>query len=232
METVEFGGITCFVKRSSRRTVCLRVRDDGEAEILAPRKASAAEIVRLLEGYAPKIAAECEKNRQLAAKREAFALDYGSRVRFLGGERVIRAGEHGYVGYDSTDFYVPPSLSDDGIRAAVVAAYKQAARDYLNARVTVISDKMGLEPLAVKVNSAISHWASCSKKSSLNFSFYCMMAEPEAVDYIIIHELCHMREFNHSRKFWAEVEKYCPDYKRYRMYLRDLWREIRTEKWE
>lgn len=232
METVKLGGMTCYVKRSSRKTLCLRVRDDGEAEVLAPYRTSASEIVRLLEGYAPKIAAECEKQKQLAAERTAFTLDYGSKVRFLGGEREIRVGEVGFVSYDEEAFYVPPSLSADGIRAAAVAVYKLAAKEYLCYRVPIISEKMGLEPLAVKINSATSHWASCSRKSSLNFSFYCMMAEPAAVDYIIIHELCHMLEFNHSPKFWTEVERYCPDHKRYRSYLRELWKAIRSENWE
>ncbi len=231
METIELGGIVCYVKRSSRRTVCLRVREDGEAEILAPYRASASEIARLLEGYAPKIAAECEKYKRMAAERAKFTIDYGSRVRFLGSEREIRAAESGCVSYDARAFYVPPFLSADEIRAAAVAAYKQAAGEYISERVAVISNEMGLEPLAVKINSATSHWASCSRKKSLNFSYYCMMAEPEAVDYIIIHELCHMREFNHSPKFWAQVGLYCSDYKRYRKYLRELWKVIRSENW-
>ncbi len=232
METVEIGGITCYVKRSSRKTVCLRVRDDGEAEILAPSRVSAAEIVRLLENYASKIAAESEKRRQIAAKREAFALNYGWRVRFLGCEREIRVGEPGCVSYDGEAFYVPPALNPDGIRAAVIGIYKLAAKDYLTEHVAVLSEKMGLSPIAVKINSAKSHWASCSRKKSLNFSYFCMMAEPEAVDYIIIHELCHMLEFNHSPKFWAQVGKYCPEYKLHKIYLKKLWHDIRCEMWE
>jgi len=56
-----------------------------------------------------------------------------------------------------------------------------------------------------------------------------MMADPKAVDYIIIHELCHMYEFNHSPSFWELVERFCPDYKAHKAYLKKLWSDIERE---
>ncbi len=230
METVRLGDVLCTVKRSARRSVCVRVRDDGTAEVLAPSRLPCDEIVRLLSEYALKLAAECEKRRQIASCRNTFVLDYGSEVRYLGEKRVIHSvSEQG--GADEV-FCVDDGLAPDAICRAVTDIYKREAKKYIPERVRIIAERMGLFPTAVKINSAVTRWASCSKKNSLNFSWYCMMASREALDYVIIHELCHMKEFNHSPKFWAEVERYSPEYKEHRAYLRELSRQIKYEKWE
>ncbi|MGN1128207.1 MAG: M48 family metallopeptidase, partial [Candidatus Flemingiibacterium sp.] len=75
------------------------------------------------------------------------------------------------------------------------------------------------------------HWATCSAKGGLNFTWFTVMAEPAAIDYIIIHELCHMTELNHSPRFWKLVAERCPDYKDKKKYLDSLWREILSENW-
>ncbi len=230
METVRLGDVLCTVKRSARRSVCVRVRDDGAAEVLAPNRLSRDEIVRLLSEYAPKLAAECEKRRQIAACRDTFVLDYGSEVRYLGEKRVIHSVSEQEC--DGEVFRIADGLAPEEIRCAVTDIYKREAKKYIPERVRIIAERMGLFPTVVKINSAVTRWASCSKKNSLNFSWYCMMASREVLDYIIVHELCHMKEFNHSPKFWAEVEPYSPEYKEHRAYLRELSRQIKYEKWE
>ena len=231
METLEIGTVVCRVKRSDRRSVCFRLAKDGTPEILAPRRVALNKIKELMLPYAERIAAECERQKMMIASRESFLLDYGSTVRFLGTRREIRADGDMKMQIDDEAFYLPSTLSSEEIRTAVVELYKKYAREYISKRVTELSALMGLVPSAVKFNSATSHWASCSRRASLNFSWFCIMASPEAVDYIIVHELCHMHEFNHSKRFWENVAAYCPDYKRHREYLRGLWREILSENW-
>ena len=85
--------------------------------------------------------------------------------------------------------------------------------------------------MSVKINSAKSHWASCSAHDTLNFSWYLAMAEPGAIDYVVVHELCHMKEFNHSPRFWQSVAEYCPDYEAKKRYLKELWDGISRENW-
>ena len=232
METIKLGNVICTLKRSNRRTVGMRIGKDGMPEILAPKYASVSELVRLCAPYEEKLLEMSQKQIQINEEREAFTLCCGSRVRVLGGEREIREGRRGFISYDDEAFNVPPNLTEEQLRAAVVKLYRLIAKNYLTERALYLAHTMGLSVSAVKINSAKTHWATCSKKSSLNFSWYCIMAEPEAIDYIIVHELCHMREFNHSPRFWAEVEKYCPDYKRHKAYLKGMWQEIMRERWE
>lgn len=232
MEKIKVGELEFSVVRSKRRTVCMRVQKDGTPQILAPFGIGEKELRRIAEPYTERITREIECNLELSESRRAFRLTYGDAVRFLGGERIICRGEDSHIGYDEKYFYIPDELSDDEIKAAVIAVYKLAAKNYLPLRVNAVAPLMGCDVKAIKINSATSHWASCSKRDTLNFSWYCVMAKPETVDYIIIHELSHMYEFNHSQRFWTIVERYCPDYKSHKKYLRELWRCIAKENWK
>ena len=66
----------------------------------------------------------------------------------------------------------------------------------------------------------MSRWGSCSTKGNLNFNCLLMLTPDYVIDYIVVHELCHLREMNHSEKFWAEVEKIMPDYQRAELWLK------------
>ena len=233
METIEIGGSVCRLVRSAkRRTVCIRIADDGMAELLIPSAMSVADARAIGEKYRDWIRTRCRERQNLNEKREAFALSVGDRVRCLGGWRIITAHDAKTVGYDASAFYVPRGMEGERLRQAVMQIYRLCAKNYITARVSELSARMGLEPVSVKINAAKSHWATCSKKNTLNFTWYAIMADPGAIDYIIIHELCHMREFNHSPRFWALVGSYCPDYERHKRRLAELWREIQAENWE
>ena len=233
METIEAGGITYRVTRSSRRrTVCIRIGGDGVPEILAPTYLPREELARYAAEYAAQVSSMREKKLAQLASQAAFTLDYGDALRVLGGTRILTARPGNLITWDDARYYVPPGLAGDALRQAAVQLYKLHAKAYLTPRVIEISGRMGLHPLAVKVNAATSHWASCSARDTLNFSWYTMMARESAVEYIIIHELCHMRHFDHSPAFWAEVARWCPGYAAEKAYLAGLWREISAERWK
>ncbi len=73
----------------------------------------------------------------------------------------------------------------------------------------------------ITIRNQKSKWGSCSAKGNLNFNCLLMLCPSEVLDYVVVHELCHRKEMNHSPKFWAEVEKYAPDYKTQRKWLKD-----------
>ena len=232
MEIIEIDGLEFRVIRSQRRTLCIRIADDGAAEILAPRKTGKKEICDIVKPYMGKLMKQREQKLKSLEASASFVLTYGSEVRFLGSKRTVREGVKDRIGYDQSSFFVPAGLGGKEMRDAVVQVYKLAAKDYLKVRVAELSALLGLEVKAVKINSATSHWASCSRKDTLNFSWFSIMAAPDTVDYLIIHELCHMYEFNHSKRFWELVSEYCPEHKNHRAKLKALWREIECENWK
>ncbi len=91
---------------------------------------------------------------------------------------------------------------------------KNRAKEYLPKRVEYYSALMGVEPSSVKITSAKNRLGSCSSADGVCFSFRVMQYDDEVIDYVVIHELAHIKEHNHSKRFYTVVEKYCPEYKR------------------
>ena len=97
----------------------------------------------------------------------------------------------------------------DAERAALIAR----AKEFLPMRVDYWSNIMGLTPTGLKITSARTRFGSCSGKNSLCFSWRLMLYSPEAIDYVIVHELAHIRHHDHSPAFYALIEQYLPDWK-------------------
>ena len=90
---------------------------------------------------------------------------------------------------------------------------RRKAKSYIPSRVSYWAQRMDLFPAAVKITSARTRFGSCSSQNNLCFSLYLMQYPPEAIDAVVVHELCHMRHRNHSDAFYAEVERWLPDYR-------------------
>jgi predicted metal-dependent hydrolase len=96
---------------------------------------------------------------------------------------------------------------------AEIETLRQRAKAYIPGRVAVWARRMSLSPAAVKITSARTRFGSCSSKNTLCFSLYLMQYPEDAIDAVVVHELCHMRQRNHSPTFYAEVESWLPDYR-------------------
>lgn len=102
----------------------------------------------------------------------------------------------------------PPELSD-----AEIKVLKSKARDALSALTERYAALMGVKYAKVGITSAKTRFGSCSKKGSINYSWRVMLYPEKVWDYIVVHELCHLLHFDHSKAFWQTVEKYLPDFK-------------------
>lgn len=94
-----------------------------------------------------------------------------------------------------------------------IAFLKSSADNYIKKRAKEFSEIMELYPKSIKITSAKTRFGSCSGDNRLCFSYILMLYPKEAVDYVIVHELAHIKEHNHSKKFYKLIEKYMPDYK-------------------
>lgn len=102
---------------------------------------------------------------------------------------------------------------DINLSEAEILELKIVAKKYIPQRVAYYSQIMGVMPKGVKITSAVTRWGSCSGTDGLCFTYRLMLYPIEAIDYIVVHELAHIRVKNHSKKFYEEVEKYMSDYK-------------------
>ncbi len=100
------------------------------------------------------------------------------------------------------------------------------AKRVIPQRVRYYADIMGVTYGRITIRMQKSRWGSCSGKGNLNFNCLLMRTPETIIDYVVVHELCHLKEMNHSPKFWAEVEKILPDYKDRRKWLKDHESEI------
>jgi len=193
---------------------------------------SKRDINRFVESKEKWIRARLAKSRQQAAKREAFTLDYGDKVLYRGREYPIAAREGKRAGFDGTAFLLPPNLAPEQIKAGCVKIYRALAKHDLDARTLAFAGLMGTRPSAVRINSAKTRWGSCSANKNINFSWRLIMADDDVIDYVIVHELAHLAEMNHSPRFWAVVERVLPDFSVRRKRLHELQKRLAAENWE
>ena len=101
------------------------------------------------------------------------------------------------------------------------AELRRQAKAYIPQRVALYAPLVGVTPAGVKITSAQKRFGSCSGKNSLCFSWRLMQYPPAAIDYVVVHELCHIHHHNHSPAFWTAVAAVMPDYKERQALLRD-----------
>lgn len=103
----------------------------------------------------------------------------------------------------------------------------EALKDYRR-QVAVHSTALGVKPGAIRLRDGTSRWGSCSSTGTLNFSWRLILAPPDVLDYLVAHEVAHLKEMNHGPDFWNHVVTLCPQYKKHRQWLRTegtrLWR--------
>ena len=144
----------------------------------------------------------------------------------------IVARDGNMVGYDKDCFYMPPDMSDKEVKSACVQIYKMLASRFLLKDTWIYAEMMKVFPIAIKITDSKARWGSCSWKGSINYSWRLMMAEDSVIDYVVVHELAHIIQLNHSPKFWAIVEGVLPDYRNQKLKLKDLSKRLAAENWD
>ena len=104
--------------------------------------------------------------------------------------------------------------------------YRNLAREVLGARTGYYARKMGVTYGRISIREQKTRWGSCSSAGNLNFNRKLVLMPPELLDYVVVHELAHRKEMNHSPRFWAVVEKELPDYRDRREKLKILGRQL------
>jgi predicted metal-dependent hydrolase len=126
------------------------------------------------------------------------------KIKFSGGELII----------------LSPYESKDSIERLYESWLRHHAKLYLKKRAAELANRYGFSVNRISVRDQKTRWGSCSAKKNLNFNFRLLKYRKEIIDYVIVHELCHLKEMNHSKKFWLLVESYLPNYKNLRRELK------------
>lgn len=208
-----------LVRRRGRRGVGLKVDETG-LTVSAPSTMPLGRIealVRESERWVLRKIAEW-RGRQVPC---VSWID-GAALPFLGGIIVLRVacGQRAHARLADGELRVAVrEHADAHVRRAVVGWYKAAARDHLSRRLLALSQAAGLAAPKLAISSALARWGSCNSRREVRLAWRLVKAPAELVDYVICHELAHLRHMNHSAAFWAEVQRQCPDYRRLRAAL-------------
>lgn len=111
-------------------------------------------------------------------------------------------------------------ISQQTRRKATIDWYKQQANIYLNKRTAELSQQTGLIPRSITIKTYKARWGSCDKQGNIQYNWQILQAPPSVIDYLIIHELCHLKHHNHGKGFWKLVEKHYPEYRREQTWLK------------
>ena len=220
---------TYSLTRSNRKSIALYVRDSG-LEVRAPFRMSKAEIDRFVEQKKDWVDGKITELAERQKQKKEFTIYYGSRVLYRG-QKWFVGGVAGKKVYFDRAFCIPCYLTPQQCKRACVQIYRLLAKRDLSEKVLSFGKQMGVNPSGIKINGAKTRWGSCSAKKALNFSWRLMMAEDDVIDYVVVHELAHIKEMNHSAKFWAIVEGILPDYKERKKKLKELQKRLSTEDW-
>ena len=202
--------------QAPRRDILIQTLEGAAVRVYAPKAARLREIDRIVLEHAP----------QILEMREALKpapLKDGDTLRIEGTPRIVRIEKgRGGASLSESEFIitVPDPSDDENIRARARAFLSEFALHRIRERIAHFHPSIGGEFFRVTVRSQRSRWGSCSSKHNLNFNWRLILAPPRCLDYVVIHELCHLTEFNHSPRFWSMVEKHMPDYKIWKEYLK------------
>ena len=203
--------------RSNRKTLSISVDSFGKLTVRAPMRCGQERIFAFLREKEAWI-------RKKQAEKAAFApslptedLD-GYTLLILGREYKISLIDGAKIGLN-TDvgvLYLPKKNT----QTRLVRWLKENAKRILTAVTAQTAQRMGTSYRSVTITSARSRWGSCSYDNAVRYSFRLLFAPKEVVEYVTVHELAHTKHKNHSKAFWDEVAKYCPDWKEKRNWLK------------
>lgn len=198
----------------ARRLIVKVHPTNGEVLVIAPSKRALDRAVEFARGEADWIA------KQLAQVPSRVLLAPGARLPFRGKDYEIRRGEYGAVEVDDAERVIrvsgrlehAPRRIADFLKKQAKREFEQKAFDY--------GAKIGLKPTRITVRDTASRWGSCSSTRSLSFSWRLILAPSFVLDYVVAHEVAHMKEMNHGEKFWRLVEALVGDTQKPQNWLR------------
>jgi len=211
--------VTLRLNPRARRLIVKVHPSTGEVTVVAPSR-------RALEGALAFARSETDWIRKrLARVPKPVLLDVGEHVPFRGEIHHIVEGEKGrapvWADEEDGEPVILVSGKPEHAPRRIVDFLKREARKTLDARTAFYADKLGIKPRRITVRDTASRWGSCSSQRMLSFSWRLILAPDFVLDYVVAHEVAHMKEMNHSPRFWQLVNMLGADVKRAQRWLAD-----------
>lgn len=208
------------IQRSNRRSLALTIDQEGELIVKAPLSMSLDEIFRFIN----------QKQKWIDDRQTKIKSTLKGNFEIINYQKVLLLGKK----YDvcMTKGIASPYLTNQALIIQKTSSFntiKQQIKSYLidncdtilMSRIVKIARKFGFSYNSIKIISSKAKWGMCDSNKNLYFNFKLLMLTPEIIDYVVVHELCHLKQMNHSDKFWKLVSKIMPNYKQIKKTLSD-----------
>ena len=218
--------ISCQVIRSQRSTADIIIERDGSVLVRAPMTASDEQLATLVESKQLAIYEGLTEWQELNATRVTREYKNGECFLYLGRSHRLQCVDNQNEALQLNQGRF--TLRNDLVKQGDVTEAKKAFQNFytskgikrIQQRVEYYSPKVGVSASSVEVKELGLKWASCSSSGKLSFHWKCVMAPQSVIDYIIVHELCHIHHHNHTNAFWNEVDKVMSNYRDQKDWLR------------
>ena len=217
--------------RSKRKSVSIMISPQGKLVVRAPTDCSIEYINTIVQkkekwilAHQLKIKTRNELNQNILAYKSVLYLGQVYRLALADNIKKITI-------YNDA-VYIPYKTPKPKIKRTLIKWFKDNAIKLLQERVTYYANIMNLFPINVSLNNTKTSWGLCNSKREVKFNWRVIMLPPKLIDYVVVHELAHLEEFNHSKKFWQIVLSVLPDTKERRSdlkkgdYLLELFRVV------
>ena len=217
--------VTYTLIQAVRRDVLFQALPEAGIRVYAPKYMSLREIDRMVRERAEELTRmQREVDQRLEAHRRAHRLTDGSAILIEGRPHILRLRQGqrrtGRISEGEYILTLPDPEDDEAVRAAIRSTLSTMALKRIRERLDHYIPRVGRAPGRIAIRDQKSRWGSCSQKGNVNFNWKLIMAPPQALDYVVVHELCHLYEFNHSPRFWQLVERQLPDYEVWKKWLK------------
>jgi predicted metal-dependent hydrolase len=207
--------ISYLLERRSRRTIGLKITAEGLV-VHAPKRIVEFQLNQILQ----------DKSNWILNKLQAREANHVAKIEWIDGEHLLYLGSDiqlsisqnssnkALIFDQNTLFIASPQANNHAVLGRKVIQWykKQAALDF-SRRLEILAAKLGVATPPLTLSNAQSRWGSCNSRGEVRLNWRLLQAPPHIINYVICHELAHLKQMNHSAKFWAVVEQLFPNYK-------------------
>lgn len=209
-----------YIERSKRKTLSLTVLKNGLVLVKAPINLSDETINRFVEEKQNWIREKLASIKETQSKFEDIismkkCLIYGNKYN------ITKADVKQIQTNNNFELLVPNKLEGEKFTKSISAWIKKLAKKVLQERLKFIENKVNLKSSSFKIGDSRGRWGSCNSYGNIILNYRVVMLPPEIIDYVIVHELCHLVELNHSKKFWETVARFLPNFEIHRKNIKE-----------
>lgn len=207
------------IKYKNRTSIGISIDNYGNIEIQAPKGTPDERVLQLLEEKWDLIHLKLKEMKDRMSGSQKKVYEHGENFLYLGSAYPIQIFQNNqiqqeYVVFEGDRLHIyVKQLEDEKVMQALKRFYYQQCKALVEKSISQYQSHFKTKPRSIRISDSKTTWGTCDSNQRLTFNWKLAMAPQEVIDYVVVHEMCHMVHLNHDRSFWRLVGKIMPDYK-------------------